>query len=163
MKASTQRRAALTARRQDQLTRTAGFTQSRTGAQIDGVPVNRSTRRTHEKLTRRAISKQSTDKHADAKAAGYLKIRAFHMRAGLCLIPFTGAEMKEMLIEAKEEFEHDGVLSISTEDSLTAVGYDVAQITQLWTLMAKAGVNMDGVEDVIEDEPLNKFGNGENI
>jgi hypothetical protein len=163
MKASPQRRAEMTARRQDQRTRTPGFTQSPTAAQIEGVPVSRGFLRLHNKLTRRKSAPTVADKHAEAKASGLIKIRDFHMRAGIRVLPFSGTEMKEMLIEAKEEFEHDGVLSMSTEAKLGAVGYDVAQITQLWRLMAKAGIDMDGVEDASYDEPLNRFGEGEEI
>ena len=137
---------------------TAGFTQSPTMYSIDGVPVNRSFARATAALNRKAAVKHVVDKWADAKADGLMKIRSFHARAGIRVIAYTESEMREVLVQAKEEFDSDGILHSDTYMHLGTVGYDADEVVKLWNMMAKAEINID--EDNT-DTPLNNFGDNE--
>jgi hypothetical protein len=156
--------------------RTAGFTQSSTTNSIDGVPINRKAARTHlslvsndkplarrnRRFTRLINHKRvdagarHMDKHANAKASGILAIRTFHKQAGLLLVPYTEAEMRQILITARDEFDVQGLLSVDTEMELNIAGYDPDQLTNMWSMMKTAQVNPTGI-----DQPTNSFGEGE--
>ena len=134
---------------------TAGFTQSPTGYSVDGVPVNRAFARAHQAINRKADKKHKPDKWADARADGLTFIREFHARAGIRVVPYSEAEMREVLVAAKDEFDQDGMVHSDTYMHLNTVGYDADEVIKLWTLMAKAEVNID------TDTPINTFGDNE--
>jgi len=135
---------------------TAGFTQSPTAYAIDGVPVNRAFARAARAINRKAEVKPEVDKWADDKADGLMKIRAFHAKAGIRVVAYTEPEMREVLIEAKDEFDRDGTLHTNTYMRLNTVGYDAAEILKLWNMMAKADIKIGD-----DDLPLNNFGDNE--
>ena len=95
------------------------------------------------------------DKWADVIADGLLKIRAFHARAGIRVVPYTESEMREVLVAAKEEFDETGVLCTDTFMMLNTVGYNAAEVLQLWQMMSTAEV------DFGDDAPLNTIGDNE--
>jgi len=135
---------------------TAGFTQSPTAYAIDGVPVNRAFARAARAINRKAEVKPDVDRWAEHKADGLMKIRAFHAKAGIRVIAYTEPEMREVLIEAKDEFDRDGTLHTNTYMRLNTVGYDAAEILKLWNMMAKADIKIGD-----DDLPLNNFGDNE--
>lgn len=137
---------------------TSGFTQSPTAYSIDGVPVNRAFARAARAINRKAEVKPEVDKWAEHKADGLMKIRAFHAKAGVRVVAYTESEMREVLIEAKDEFDRDGTMHTNTYMRLNTVGYDAAEILKLWTMLAKAEINMGDDDD---DIPLNNFGDNE--
>ena len=134
---------------------TAGFTQSPTGYSVEGVPVNRVFARAYRAVNRKKAKRYKPDKWAEQKADGLLKIRAFHARAGIRVIAYTESEMREVLVAAKEEFDQDGTLHSDTYMHLNTVGYNAAEVLQLWTMMSKAEI------DYGDDTPLNTIGDNE--
>ena len=149
----------LNLRRQAQLARRPGFTQSQTALEDDqGNPVPRWLARYRLKEANRK-HRYTHDRHADAKARGLLKLRAVHFRGtGRFLVPLAPEEVKLLLEEAKKEWEeNEHVLATDTYMALNAAGYDADKVTALWEVMETAEINPDGIEDhpdLIQEEDI---------
>lgn len=107
-------------------------------------------------MTRR--QKQRPDKKADVKARGLLKIRNFHRRANLLVIPYSPEEQREQLTAFQDEFNEDGCLAADSYMHLNIMTHgDADRVLDLWGMMNELEVDMNGVDnhpDYQPEEPI---------
>lgn len=86
---------------------------------------------------------------------GRLKIRELWLRAGILVVPFEEEEMRQLMIDAKAQFDADGVVHANTAVRLQAAGRNIDELTQLWGIMDKAEVDISDLDK--SAAPLNSF------
>lgn len=90
------------------------------------------------------------DHYAEHKADGLMKIRAFHQRAGFNVVQYSPSESREVLMDAKREFDRTNDISTSTIKLMEFAGYQPEKVLRLWRLrrlMVAAEVDMDGIDN----------------
>jgi hypothetical protein len=87
--------------------------------------------------------------------AGQLKIRELWLRAGILIQRIEGVEMRELLKDAKAEYEVNGVIPVNMEIKLSSSGHTIDNLKELWDITADLA--NDESPPSADDAPLNTF------
>lgn len=140
------------------------------GHTYEGRPVNRREFRALTAMDRKARKRSRPDpstpkptakqrrKAARQEASqfnGLEKIRAFHRRANLLVLPYSHEEQRAELVKLQDEFnENNGVLAADSFMHLNLMTNGQAErVTELWQLMIDHEVDMDGIDSHPDQAP----------